>query len=321
MRHLTKSNKTLAAGVVIVGAVALLMATVAFASTPKSSTVPDRAADRSGKQIVLGTITSFTPSSAVAGGGPFFLDMAVSPNVAAVPTWTADWDGPSGHVPLSVVATSTTSVSVAVPASAVLDPGSVTVTLSDESTAWSGTYSVTSAAPHVDTISPTSIAAGSTAFTLRVNGSNFATGANPAYVTFNDTPLVAATPTGPVNPTAILYATVPTTALFTPGSATVRVVNPNSGSGTQSNAVTFSILGPTFADIAPKTGANTDSALAFTISGTDLALAGAPRAPCRMRRPPSRPRRSRMSRRRYPAGRARSPACSTSPTSRPRALP
>lgn len=278
MRHSTQLRSTAVLAVVILGMLALLMTSVASASRPQSSTLGREPSAQGGKQLALGTITSFSPASVVAGSGSFTLTMGLNPTVAAVPTWTGQWDGPSGVFALSGLSSIVnTSVSGTVPAGAVTAPGLVTVTVSDGTTAWSGAYTVTSGAPHIDSIDPVSTAAGGSSFTLRVNGSNFATGVSAAYVTWNGIQLPAATPTGPINPTAILYATVPTTAIVTPGTATVKVVNPNLGGGVESNGVTFSILGPTISAIVPATGTNADSALSFVLNGTNLDLAGAPR--------------------------------------------
>lgn len=278
MRHDARRCHVPALVAALAGA-AVLLSLLWAAATP-AATTQAKEAGRDGaaaRALALGTITSFSPASVPVGSGAFTLTMGLNPAASAEASWTAQWSGASGLFPLSVGSVETTSVSVAVPAAAVTEPGAVTVSLSDGVTAWSGGYSVTATAPHIDTISPENTAAGSAAFTLRVNGSDFATGAMPAYITWNGARLSEATPTGPVNPTAILYASVPAAAVLTPGVATVRVVNPLPGGGAESNAVSFAVFGPALTGISPATGGNSTTALSFTLSGTDLGLAGPPR--------------------------------------------
>ena len=279
MRHDVHRHRVPATAAALFGAIVLLSATLTLAAAAAAEREADNTTSATAGALALGTITSFSPASVTAGSGSFTLLMTLSPSASSEPTWTAQWSGPSGVFPLAVGSAETTSVSVAVPATAVSRAGSVIVSLSDGATAWSGGYSVTetATAPHVDATSPQSAAAGGAAFTLRVNGSDFATGATPAYVTWNGTRLAEAAPTGPVNPTAILYAAVPASAVLTPGVATVKVVNPLLGGGLESNGVTFAVQGPSLTGIAPATGANSTTALSFVVNGVDLALAGAPR--------------------------------------------
>ena len=272
MRHLTKSNKTFAVVAAVVGVAALLMATVAFASTPRTSTLPEGSAARYGKQVVLGTIDSFSPTSVLAGSGSLTLQMGVSPDVAAVPaTWTAQWDGPSGLYAMSVVATSTTSVSVSVPSGATTSVGSVTVTLSDQTTAWSGGYYVTGSLPVIDSISPSIASAGGSDFVLTVSGSGFAIGTGAAYVRLDGAALT--TPSGYTNTSTTLYATVPASALAIAGTRTITVFNPRLGGGDTSNSKTLTVSGPVVTGLSPTTGASTETALTLTLTGTNLDLA------------------------------------------------
>ena len=275
MSHDTNRRRALLLSVVIVGLIALAMATVAFAATPKYKGTSSAAPAQAGKRLVLGDITSFSPSSKVAGSSGFSLTMNLDPLVATVPTWTVSWAGPSGSATLSVETSGTSSVTAWVPAALVADAGSAEITVSDESTAWDGIFVITSGAPVITSVSPTSATTGAASFTLQVNGSNFATGLFPAEVRWNG---VALSPASGVivNPTSVLYATVPATYLLTANVASITVVNPNLGAGVVSNAVSFPVTGPTFTAITPATGSNTNAALAFALSGTSLELALSP---------------------------------------------
>ena len=275
MSHDTNRRRAVLLSLAIVGLIALAMATVAYAATPQSSGASGGAPAKAGKQLILGTITSFSPSSKLAGSVGFSLTMTLDGTVATVPTWTVSWAGPSGSGSLSVESSSTGSVTAFVPAALVATAGSAEITVSDESTAWDGVFVITSAAPIITSVSPTSAVAGGAAFTLQVNGSNFATGAFPAEVRWNGLALTLTSGTI-VNPTSVLYATVPATAILTPGTASITVVNPNIGGGLESNVVSFPITGPTITAITPATGANSNAALSFVLSGTNLDLALSP---------------------------------------------
>jgi hypothetical protein len=271
MRHFAQPRKTVMLAVVVLAVLALLMATVALAAAPKAARTATGEPLKVGKQAT-GTITQFTPASVVAGSSGFSLTMELSSVHAAVPAWTVTWSGDVSG-PLSVEASGTASVTAFVPAANVAAVGHADITVSDGMDSWLGTFQITPAAPHIDSLSPNSAVAGGPAFTLRVNGSNFQTGVLPAVVRFNGTILADALPTGPVNPTAILYVTVPANLILTPGPATVTVTNPLLGGGVVSNTVPFAISGPTVTAIEPSTGANSNAALSFVLRGTDLNLA------------------------------------------------
>jgi hypothetical protein len=162
---------------------------------------------------------------------------------------------------------------VAVPGGAVTDPGLVTVTISDQSTVWDGSYTVLTTVPDpfVDSISPSTIAAGGVDFVLTVSGSNFATGAMAAYARLNGETL--ATPSGYTNTSTTLYATVPAGQIATIGTRTVTVFNPRLGGGDESNSKTLTVAGPVVTSMNPTTAANTETALTLTLSGNNLDLA------------------------------------------------
>ena len=108
--------------------------------------------------------------------------------------------------------------------------------------------------PQISSVSPTQATAGGPSFTLTVNGSNFATGSLPAVVKWNGAQLTQTS--GPiVNPTAVLYATVPAALITTPGLALITVTNPLIGGGDTSVAANFAVVNapPVLTGLAPAT--------------------------------------------------------------------
>ena len=133
----------------------------------------------------------------------------------------------------------------------------------------SGTFTVTGPSPHIDSLTPSSAAAYGPAFTLHVAGSSFEAGTAQVY--WGSTLLVATTPAGT---STDLYVTVPAVLLATRTTASITVRNP--GSAATSNAVSFSVTGPSVSAITPNSGVNTNAALGIELTGIDLDLAVSP---------------------------------------------
>lgn len=258
--------------------------TVAFGGASRSQTAAadvaflramglDFVSAESSTPTVSPTLSSIDPTSANAGGSSFTLtvsgaDFAVGAEIL--------WNG----VPLSGSRDTSETAHATVPATSIAAAGTASVAVRNTMPGGglvsnSMTFTIAGTAPVISSVSPTTAAAGGLAFTLQVNGSNFATGLMPAQVRWNGVAL-ALTSGVIVNPTAVLYATVPASAILTPGTATITVFNPNLGGGVTSNLVEFPITGPTITAIAPATGANTNAALAFVLTGTNLGLATGP---------------------------------------------
>jgi len=288
MSHDTNRRRAVLLSVAIVGLIALAMATVAFAATPGSrsaagpaatdvafvgNVVYDFVGSVTSTPTVSPSVSSISPTSAEAGGSSFTLtvsgaDFAVGAAIL--------WNG----VALSGSRESSETAHATVPAALIASAGTASVAVGNPipggyDMSNSKTFTIIATAPLISSVVPISAAAGGPAFTLQVNGSNFATGLMSAQVRWNGVAL-ALTSGVIVNPTAVLYATVPASAILTPGTATITVVNPTLGGGVVSNPVTFPILGPTLTAITPNTGANTDAALAFVLTGTNLGLATSP---------------------------------------------
>lgn len=270
MRSSIKTSRKVVVVACLVGLAAVALAGITQARAVQGAVDPGDPG-REGKGLIVGDIVSFDPSSVGAGHAAFTLWIHLDSAISAAPSWTVGF----GSASLSAEASTTAAVRVTVPASEVDTAGPVSVFVSDGTTAWNGVFTVTSGAPVVTSIVPDVVAAYGNAFTLRVNGSNFATGSSPAYVTLDGVALVPASG-DPVNPTAVLFATVTKTMISTVGTHSIRVVNPAPGGGVESNARTLTVSGPVFTAVTPSTGANTNSALTIELTGTDLNLASSP---------------------------------------------
>ncbi len=173
------------------------------------------------------------------------------------------------HNWVDVTPVSDSQITVNVPVGALTGPISVTNPSGTGTSA--GDFTVTAPGPVINSLSPVNAIAGGLGFTLHVAGVNFAT-APDAVVYWNSTPLAVTTPAGT---TTNLYVTVPAYLIALPGTASITVHNQWPG-GTNSSPVTFTITGPTVTGITPATGANTNAALGFVLSGDSLNLATSP---------------------------------------------
>jgi hypothetical protein len=239
--------------VLTVAVLAALAAVSAGASSPGARTA--------------GTLT-FDPASVPAGGDSFALKLTTGGH-AAVPTWTVDWNGPTGSASLTVVASDTTSVTTSVTAGLISSPGFATVTVSDGTGTWTGTNFVIAApTPVLAFISPTSTPAGSPDFSLTAIGSKFVSGATVLWAGEPlATTLVSST---------VVTATVPAESVTAAGTVSVTVRNGDSGTPV-STAQTFTITqpaGPVLASIEPTGAANGVGSVSFTLSGINMNSVG-----------------------------------------------
>ena len=95
------------------------------------------------------------------------------------------------------------------------------------------TFTVLNLAPVLSSIDPATIIAGSPDFTLTLTGDNFV---KTSIVNFNSQPVVS-TYISKIQ----LQATIPATAITTPGSYPVKVVNPTPGGG-ESSPIAFTVI-------------------------------------------------------------------------------
>jgi Domain of unknown function (DUF1929)/Glyoxal oxidase N-terminus/Kelch motif len=190
--------------------------------------------------VTAPSLTSLSPNSATAGGPAFTLTVNGSNFVSGS---VVQWNGAAR----TTTFVSATQLTAAIPATDIATAGTAQVTVANPgggtSNALTFTINTGTPAPSLTTLSPNSATAGGPAFTLTVNGSNFVSG---SVVQWNG----AARSTTFVNGTQ-LTAAIPASDIATAGTAQVRVVNPGGGT---SNALTFTIVSPTFTLTVSKSG-------------------------------------------------------------------
>jgi len=191
------------------------------------------------------TLTSLSPLSVVAGTGPTTLTAS---GTGFVPGAKVVF----GATDLTTTFTSSTSLDATIPASLLLNTGSVPVTVVNPAPGGGASASIafTIANPQaaVQAINPSAAFVGSAALTLTVNGGGFVAGSN---VLFNGTVLA----TTFVNGTK-LQATVPASSLGAAGDFPIAVSNPPPGGGLTAPVV-FRVQypAPQVTSLAPSTGA------------------------------------------------------------------
>jgi hypothetical protein len=210
----------------------------------------------------LPTISSISPSTAVAGSGGFTLTITGTNFVNGS---VVRWNG-SDRLTTFV---SSTRLEAAIPASDVATAGTASVTVFNPApgggTSNTATFTIQASnpAPTITTISPSTTVAGSGGFTLTITGTNFVNG---SVVRWNGSDRT----TGFVSSTQ-LTATIPTSDIATAGTASVTVFNPAPGGGT-SNTAPFTITNPapTITTISPATAVAGSGGFTLTITGTNF---------------------------------------------------
>lgn len=207
------------------------------------------------------TMTSFSPTSAAAGGPAFTLTVTGTNFVAAS---TVQWNGLDRTTTFDPK--NPTQLKAAIPASDIAKAGTATIFVFNPPPGGGGssanTFFINNPPPTISSISPNLLPTGSSAFTLTVNGTNFNSastvqwnGSNRATTFISFTQLTAA---------------IPASDLATGGAASVTVVNPPPGGGS-SNAVFFNINAlPTLTSLSPSYLAAGSVALTLTVNGTNF---------------------------------------------------
>jgi 6-phosphogluconolactonase len=178
------------------------------------------------------TITTISPSSAVAGGATFSLTIDGTNFVAASMV-------NFGGTARTTTFVSATQLTAAIPAAAIASAGTVPVTVTDSAPGGGSSNAVTftiasgtNSVPTINSLSPSCAPDGEQAFNLLVNGINFLA---TSVVRWN----------GSDRPTTIasssqLTAQISTSDIAAAGTAAVTVFNPAPGGGS-SNTSTFTI--------------------------------------------------------------------------------
>lgn len=159
------------------------------------------------------TVSSLSPTSAVAGG-PGFTLMVTGSNFD--PSVSVHWNG----APLPTAFSNSTQVSASVSAGLIASSGTATITVATSNGVASNSIQLPiHSGPAITSLIPSSVPAGGPDFILTINGSNFVSGAianwNGAQLT---TTFLSATQ---------LNAAVAASRIASPGSVTITIVNPD----------------------------------------------------------------------------------------------
>src|SRR6185436_17879068 len=202
------------------------------------------------------TLTSLSPSSAVAGGAAFTLTVNGTGFVNGA---TVRWNGQAR----TTTFVSGSQLTAAITASDIGVAGTMPVTVVNPGASASNalTFTITTQpAATLTSLSPSSAAAGGSGFTLTANGTGFVNGAT---VQWNG---VARTTTFRRCPP--LTSTIPASDIAVAGTSQVTVVNPGAAA---SNALTFTISPPaaaTLTSLSPASAAVGGPGFTLTVNGT-----------------------------------------------------
>jgi len=211
------------------------------------------------------TLTSISPTSALAGGAGFTLTVNGTNFVNVESNSVVQWNGN----PLTTTWVSTTQMTAAVPASAIANAGTFPVTVYTPApgggTSAEIDFQVNNPVPSVGSISPNVITAGGGPFTLTVNGSGFVSTSQVQWNTY----ALATTYVSRTQLTALVPAS--DIAITAAGLAYVTVFNPTPGGGTSSPPVSITINNPlpVTTSLSP-TSAGIGTALTLTINGSNF---------------------------------------------------
>lgn len=200
------------------------------------------------------SITALSPAQVSAGGPDFTLTIT---GTGIAPGATATVGGTS----LAGSSTSTTLITVTVPASVIAQPGSVSVSVTNPSGVTSNSLILTVITPlHLTSLSPPTATVGNPGFVLTLSGTGFLAGAT---VQIGDTTLQ---PTS-VTATQITVA-VPPALLLKAATLPVQVTNPGN---VVSNQLTLAVsVKPAITALNPSATPAGSAAFTLAITGTDL---------------------------------------------------
>jgi hypothetical protein len=204
------------------------------------------------------TITSTSPTTAVAGGSTFTLTVN---GTNFLSTSVVDWNA----LPASTTYVSKTKLTAQITSSDIASPGTAKITVTNPAPGGGAsapkTFTIDNPVPSLISISPTSATAGGASFTLTVNGSNFvALSAVEWNGVKQTTKFVSSTQ---------ITATITPADIKTAGSTQVTVFNPTPGGGA-SSAKTFDINNPipALTKLTPSSATAGSAAFTLTVTGT-----------------------------------------------------
>jgi hypothetical protein len=228
-------------------------------------------------------ITSLSPSSVTAGSAGFMMTVTGTAFTSdAAVTW--------GASSLETTYVSATQLKVSVPASLVVDSGTVSITVSTSAgTSSVTTFTIDPAPPSISGLSPSQAMAGGAAFTLTIRGGYFTSDAivkwestvlATTYV--SDTELVAVVPADLIATAGTASITVSTSA----GTSASAVLTVNSGIGITTTALPSGTAGNAYSGPINVTGGVPgynwtvtglpDDFTYFNTNGSRLTITGTP---------------------------------------------
>lgn len=188
------------------------------------------------------TLTSVSPSSAVAGGSAFTLTVNGGGFLSSS---VIQWNGNSRATSYASATQLTTVISAADIAAGQNAVVTVINPAPGGGTSAEVTFAINTPTPSVASISPSSAAAGSASFTLTVNGSNFLPGSTVQWNGSCGQPPLSTTYVS----SAELTVVIPASDITFAGDANVTVLNPAPGGGTSVAAV-FTVTGSLPSDVS-----------------------------------------------------------------------
>ena len=213
--------------------------------------------------IASATVTSLSPSHAVAGGSAFTLTVNGTGFVSGAKIL---WNSTPVTTTFSSATMLTGSISQAMIASS--GSASVAVMNADGTTSIHDMFEIEPGTPTLTSLSPSSALAGGNDVTLTVNGTGFS--GDGVEVLWGSTILETTYISG-----TQLTATVTSMQLASAGSGQITVKQYGYGSGgegseLQSNALTFTVNGPTISKVSPAIVAVGSSSTTLTVTGTSF---------------------------------------------------
>ena len=207
--------------------------------------------------LPLPTISSLSPTSALAGGVAFTLTVTGSNYLSGTGATVVYWNSTA----LTTTFVSSTALLAAVPASLIASPGSVSITVVTSSGTSSGlAFTISPALPAITSVTPSRVTAGAAAFAISVVGQNFT---SASVVNFGATPLATTRMAG-----GTLAAQVPASLVATAGTTSVTVTT---NQGTSAPA-TFTVAppAPVIARLSPNSAAAGGASFTLTVTGTNF---------------------------------------------------
>ncbi|MFN7935550.1 MAG: IPT/TIG domain-containing protein [Bryobacteraceae bacterium] len=235
-------------------------------ANPGTANIQIRNADNQLSNIAVLTIQSpapvletLTPNNVNSGSAGFTLTVT---GTNFQPNTRIEWDG----VPINnTFVDSPTSMRVNISAGQLLSAGVIPVRARSPQGTVSNTlnFTINGSNPSITAITPPSVSAGSPQTVFTVDGANFET---QAVALWNGQPVTTAF----FNATRV-FVTIPATLLRDPGTAELRVRNPNERTSGPRNISILGASAPQITSLSPNTVQSGSPATLLTVKGTNFA--------------------------------------------------